>query len=90
MIIKMWIRELVTIQPDLYIKLYANKKACYVIDTITGSFSVSEWRDLNSRPLDPQSSALTRLRYTPEMSVGVSVSVGVGMQKYDLFVKLKF
>ncbi len=28
-------------------------------------FALSEWGDLNSRPLDPQSSALTRLRYTP-------------------------
>ncbi len=27
---------------------------------------LSEWGDLNSRPLDPQSSALTGLRYTPK------------------------
>jgi hypothetical protein len=25
----------------------------------------SGWRDLNSRPLDPQSSALTKLRHSP-------------------------
>ncbi len=28
----------------------------------------SEWGDLNSRPLDPQSSALTVLRHTPKTS----------------------
>lgn len=33
---------------------------------------------MNSRPLDPQSSALTRLRYTPETGVSVGVGVSVG------------
>ena len=27
---------------------------------------LSGWRDLNSRPLDPQSSTLTGLRHTPK------------------------
>lgn len=39
-----------------------------------GSLPQSGWADSNRRPLDPQSSALTKLRYTPpveERSLGV-------------------
>ena len=46
----------------------------------TADFFLSEWRDLNSRPLDPQSSTLTRLRHTPEMGLGVSVQVKCGCE----------
>ena len=40
---------------------------------------------MNSRPLDPQSSALTRLRHTPEMGVSLSVSVGVKCKSMTFF-----
>ena len=41
----------------------SNEKAPVTSDDITGA--ESGWRDLNPRPLDPQSSALAKLRYSP-------------------------
>ena len=39
--------------------------------------SQSGWRDLNSRPLAPQTNTLTMLSYIPEVGVGLGVSVCV-------------
>ncbi|GEM_PF-5480481 len=46
----------------------------------------SGWRDLNSRPLAPQTSTLTGLSYIPKVGVSVGVSVGVEVR----IAKLQF
>jgi hypothetical protein len=47
-------------------------------------------RDLNPRPLDPQSSALAKLRYAPRISTRVATLSGVAIVESRLGLSMEF